>query len=121
MMVSRMELDHTVNLLYGEILEQLYLNRIRWSDIEQKRFKIDSAMLKKLNNGKSLPFQGEYYFREIKHRPSAIGYLNVFEWKLIFEFHSTSYREKLNQEKVEKPLEYSYNVLITRDLRPAIP
>jgi hypothetical protein len=31
----KLELDHVVNLLYGKVLEKLYMNTIPWADLAQ--------------------------------------------------------------------------------------
>lgn len=109
--VELIELDHTVNLMYGEIVQRLYQNSIPWNDIEsQKQLPLDE-IVQAIHYPKKLPFKGNYQFRIIKYKPPS-GKRTLYLVELIFNFVPLSTTEK-NRE----PLEYKYTLYMVRSLK----
>lgn len=68
--IKKVELDRTINLLYGQILYLLYENKIDWSAIQQKtRFPITADLLESLSIRDPFPYQGSYFFEIIDWKP----------------------------------------------------
>lgn len=118
--IKKIELDHAVSLLFGQIYQDLQRNKIEWNDIEGKRkFEITPDELRTLNHGKSLPYKGYYYFEEILHKPKrqiqteATAYL----FRLIFKFQPQYESKTKKSKKSAKNFEYKYKVFILHDLR----
>ncbi len=115
--VRKMEVDHAVNLLYGNILEKLYLNKISWSDIQQNTFEVTDEMWQEVHLT-PLPFTVTYKFTEVKHKPKTIGNYNLFEFLLTFRFVPLRLKEADEEKQEEQAQIYEYTVFIVRDLRP---
>jgi len=115
--VRKMELDHAVNLLYGNVLEKLYLNKLNWTDINQTTFEITDAMLREAHYEKPLAFKGSYAFIEEKHKPKAMGNYNLFKFNLVFTFLPVEYQNSKEETKEANKIVYKYKVFIVRDLR----
>lgn len=114
--ISKVELDHLVNLLYGDILERMYKNEIRWQDIINKvEFEVDNTLLERVKFTKKLPYKGTFVFNEEKHKPdegeAEVPYAHYL-LKLDFSFTS-------EQDKQEKPLKYHYKIFAVRNLAGA--
>lgn len=119
-LVKQIELDHAVNLLYAKILEKLYLNSIRWGDIESRVFSIDEPMLKEAGFNHSLHYIGSYNFFEEKplFKPKKKGApLSVHLLTLTFNFLPKEYENATDEIKKDKTLKYKYEVFVARDLR----
>jgi hypothetical protein len=114
--VSKLELDHAVNLLYGNVLEKLYLNKLNWTDITQNPMEVTEEMLKEAHFLKPLPYQGTYTFIEDDHRPKKIGPYNLFQFTLVFSFISTALKKESEEIKQKNKIEYRYKVFLVRDL-----
>jgi len=117
--VRKIELDHAVTLLFAQIYQDLYTNRIPWPDIENnKRFEIQSQDLQKYNDNKKLLFRGIYWFEIVKHKPNAKTpqETNAYLINLNFTFYPEN--EKKEKEIKKKNLTYSYTLFVLRDLRP---
>lgn len=119
--VDTIELDHAVNLLYGNRLQKLYLNEIDWDEIEEERhIPITNAMIKESEITKKLPYKGEYQFFIIKRKPPRPED-RLYLVRLIFSFTSTSAKKtktvnnegQLSSEPVKK-LTYGYDIFIER-------
>jgi hypothetical protein len=108
-MVQTVELDHIVNLVYGNIVEKLYLNEISWDTIEsKKKIPVDAELMKNCGFGCPSPYSGTYQFIEMKHKPKKITDEALYLFKIIFEF------DKKNSK--EKSKSYEYQLLIKRKL-----
>lgn len=115
--VRELELDHAVNLLYGNIAEKLYLNKINWPDLNNNTFEISEAMLKEAHYDKPLGFKGSFAFIEEKHKPKKIGNYNIFKFNLVFTFIPNEYLKSDDKIKEKNKRVFKYIVFIVRDLR----
>ncbi len=119
--IKKIELDHVVTLLFAQVYQDLLTNKIEWGDIESKKgFEIMPQELKKLNNGRSLPYKGYYRFEQILHKPKSQTpqETTAYLYNLIFKFSPQYASKKIGQKKpIKKSLEYKYKVFILRDLR----
>ena len=115
--VRKMELDHAVNLLYGNILEKLYLNKLNWTDINQTTFDITDEMWKEAHYNKPLFYKGTFAFVEEKHKPKKIENYNLFQFKLVFTFIPKELEKGKEELKQANKINYTYTVFIVRDLR----
>ncbi len=115
----KVELDHAVNLLYGSILEKLYLNKINWPDIMEKTFEIDQGMLQEAHYDKFLPYRGSYQFIVKAQKPKQIGNQNIFLFDLIFNFVPQQYKDKDAETQLNHTLRFKYKVFIGRNLGEA--
>src|ERR1700733_15257578 len=69
--IQKVQLDHDVNLLYGEVLQRLYLNRIPWAELQQNAYVIEPEMLHRTGiDPAKFRFQGGYRFKEIRCKPN---------------------------------------------------
>lgn len=117
--VRKMELDHAVNLLYGNVLEKLYLNKINWTELTlQNPFEITPDLLKEAHYDKPFGYSGSYVFTEDKHKPEKLGNYNLFQFTLRFTFLPDEFKNSKDELKQKNTLEYKYKVFIVRDLRP---
>lgn len=114
--VRKMELDHAVNLLYGHVVEKLYLNKFNWNDINMTAFDVTDEMLKEAHYDKPLQYQGSFAFIEENHKPKEIGNYNLYQYNLVFTFIPNELKNK-KELKPEDKLTYRYTVFLVRDLR----
>lgn len=106
--VDKIELDRAVSLFYGQIVEKLHQNQISWRELTGGQvFLLSKEQIKELI-GKSLPFEGSYRFTVDKYKEAEKGGFSVYLIKLVMTFISESTKEK--------PLVYSYNILVARQL-----
>lgn len=85
--IKKIELDHQINLLYGKILEKLYLNSINWDDmIHSKTFEIIPEMIE---DG-SLVYPGTYKFEIEKMKFNEDRSKIAVLFNLIFSFQANS-------------------------------
>lgn len=115
--IETIELDHIVNLLYGNRLQKLYLNEIGWSDIEEhKPVEISSSMLQEIGYNRPLPFDGTYEFVIEKRKPPPPDD-RLYLVKLIFSFNPKKAAKQSSTEydvKKSKQFVYEYKIFIER-------
>lgn len=115
--LDTIDLDHTVNLLYGNRLQKLYLNEIPWEEIEsEKRISISKEMMQESGITSELPFKGEYQFFIIKRKPPKPED-HLYLARLIFSFTSTkniTKKVQIANESEPKKLTYAYDIFIER-------
>lgn len=118
--IETIELDHIVNLLYGDTLQKLYLNQIGWSDIEEhKRFEITS-LLQDIGYKGSFPFEGSYEFIIEKRKPPPPED-RIYLVKLIYTFTPKKTGKKPPADtdlEMQKPKTYIYEYKIFIERRP---
>jgi hypothetical protein len=105
-------LDHTVNLIYVELLQRLYEKKIPFSDIESgKEMPVEEGLLERAGITGPFPFTGSYQFvLEIQKPPKP-------EEKILALYHlNFSFSPRRKASKEEKPLKYQYTVFIERRL-----
>ena len=108
---QKVDLDHAVNLLYGEILRRLYLNEIPWADLQGKATTIDEEMLRRAGvELTTSSYTGFFKFTEINHKPKLASPYSLWLFNLSFTF---SPKRSLNSLK---PVHYEYKVFIVRNL-----
>lgn len=111
--VSVIKLDHTVNLLYVDVLERLHKNEIPWISIQECAvFPIDELLIKRLNNDEPLPFKGSYRFEEIKGKTNDKERWGVHLLKLTFSFLPNEAQHGSAEEQQAKVLNYSYQIFV---------
>lgn len=117
--VDTIELDHTVNLLYANILQKLYLNEIGWDDIqEHKRAEISDSMLREIGVEHDITFKGSYAFSIEKRKPPQPED-KLYLVNLTFYFTPKNERTKAKTDSdmpsaKPKELKYEYQVFIER-------
>lgn len=115
--VRELELDHAVNLLYGNVVEKLYLNKINWNDINHTTFEITESMLKEAGYDKPLGYKGKFAFIEEKHKPKKLGNYNLFKYNLIFTFIPNENLKSGGEAQEKNKRQFKYIVFIVRNLR----
>lgn len=113
--ISKLDLDHAVNLLYADVLLRIYTDEILWNqmlseDNQIPLYPIDETMLRRAGIEKPLPFKGSYFFREVKHKPSKDqGSLKAYLIQVEFLFYpGTINREGVSITPNAKPFSYPY-------------
>lgn len=113
--IQKIEIDHAVTLLFGQIYQDLHTNQIAWKDIEaKKRFELSEQDFKKFNAGKALPFKGYYYFEPLIYKPKnqPKEETSAHLMNLIIKLYPQS---SIRSRKAQKALEYKYKVFILRN------
>ena len=104
---EQLALDHAVNLFYGQIVQQLYLNQIPWDDLQKKPLEITPKMLQEVGIIPSaFPYKGFFTFTPTNIKPPQPAKESAFLYSLDFTFT----RPKA------KPQNYHYEVFIVRKL-----
>ena len=107
--VDRIELDHVVNLLYGDMYASLYRNEIPWeSVISENQIPIDDIILERIGWKKPFPFTGSYHFGVVKYKPKKEAPYRLYLISLTYEFTPKG--------KESKPFKYEYEIFIERNL-----
>ncbi len=113
--VHEVKLDHAVNILYVDILQQLYENRIPFQSIaEGTKFNIDSSTWKTLGVDPPPPYKGTYHFKETKHKPKDGGPVVLYLYQLKMQFSLLG--KEGDKSKGSKPLEYNFDITLLRKL-----
>lgn len=111
--VHEINLDHAVNLLFVDIMQQLYENRIPFEEIEGgKKFPVMTEIWKALGVDSIPPFKGSYFFKESKHKPKNKDPVTAYLFQLNLTFEQIGGDPKKN-----KPFKYKYDVVILRKLK----
>lgn len=112
--LKKTTLDHTVNLLYVDVLEQLQKNQIPWSAIQSHaQIPINEDMLQRAGFKNPFPFNGTFRFDEKPHEksgePSVKGNKNTgwYVYKLNVTFVFTPKDSKKEGEKFIFPYRLS--------------
>lgn len=115
----KLELDHLVNLLYGRVLEKLYMNTIPWHDIPQTTFEVDDALLKEVQYDKPMVYAGTFTFGEGEPRfkPKDPSEYTLYLYPLTFNFIPKELKNTPGKVKESDIIKYRYDVFLVRDLR----
>lgn len=114
--IQKVQLDHDVNLLYGDVLQRLYLNRIPWNELFQSSYVIDPEMLQRSGiDPTKFPFQGVYRFKQIRCKPKPDAPYSAGLFQLTFSFVPKT----ASKNKEVKPLDYEYKVFAVHDTTTA--
>lgn len=100
-------LDHTVNLLFGDIVQQLYLNQFSWEELQNKQHPVSLKMLAEAGmDPKNFPYKGFFIFSPLKSKsnPSQTESAHVYNLKFVF---TPNHGERV---------EYDYDLFIARML-----
>ena len=104
---DQLNLDHAVNLFYGQLMQQLYLNQIPWEDLQKKPHEVSQKMLMEAGiTPAAFPYKGTYMFTSVRNKPSKPGPLSAYLYDLEFTF--------LHPKM--PPRTYHYDVFIVRKL-----
>jgi hypothetical protein len=113
--LKKTTLDHAVNLLYVDVLEQLQKNTIPWQTIQTSaQIPVNEEMLKRAGFDKPLPFSGSFRFDVKPHEksgePSIKGSKNTgwYVYKLVVTFVFTA-----NDAKKETQAKYIFPYRLT--------
>lgn len=110
-LMNEIHLDHIVNLLYADIILQLYKNDILWNDlVNSTPHEVDSTTLKRVGYDKNIPFKGFYQFKEKKHKPKKESPYTIHLFDLDFVFSRDDPKTDPN------PLTYHYEIFLIRFL-----
>lgn len=97
--INKVQINHTVNLIYVNILEKLHKNEILLSDIEDKKiFNVDNVELKGING-----YKATYQFIKEKHKKRNSAGITVYIATLQLQFIPN---------KSGKTLTYDYDVFL---------
>jgi hypothetical protein len=115
----KLELDHVVNLLYGKVLEKLYMNAIPWTDLAQTTFPVDEGILKEVLYDKTFYYTGSYNFSEEppRFKPKDPGPYSLYLYQLTFNFIPNELAKEPDKIKETDRIKYKYDVFVVRDLR----
>lgn len=80
---TTLELGHTVNQMYVEVLEKLHKNEISWNAIQDKQ-QISITNLLDSAQRKDAPFTGTYQFGEIIHKTNDKTGWSVYNLTVTF-------------------------------------
>jgi hypothetical protein len=121
--IHKVELDHVVNLLYGKILEKLYMNTINWNDLEQTTFPVDAEILKEIQFDGSFYYTGSYNFFEKppRFKPKNQESYSLYLYRLTFNFIPIEFAKASNEVKESNLIKYHYDIFVVRDLRSSSP
>lgn len=109
--IRKIELDHAVNVLYGDTLAALQMNRIPWKEIiDGKRIPITEDQLKAAGLEDKLLYQGSYQFSIQKKKPEQESPETAYLLNLTYSFVPTLLTN--DAEKQKKTLHYSYQVFL---------
>jgi hypothetical protein len=114
--IRKVELDHVVNLLYANVMEKLYLNKISWSEIMQGSFDITEETLKEIDYNKPFHYAGNYSFSQKKYKPKKQGGYSHNLFTLTFHFLPKNLKNAEENKQKANKITYTYQVFIVRDL-----
>lgn len=104
---NELALDHAVNLFYGQIIQQLYLNQLPWEELQSRPHEISLKMLQEAGiNPQAFPYKGTYIFIPQKNKPKQAGPLSAWLFNLDLTFTAPKTAPKI----------YHYEVFIVRKL-----
>jgi hypothetical protein len=109
--MNEIDLDHLVNLLYADIILQLYKNEISWNTLMNNiQYEVDSIILNRVGFNKNIPFKGIYQFKEKKHKPKKESSYSIHLFDLDFKFSREDPKTDV------KALTYHYDIFLIRYL-----
>lgn len=113
--IERIELDHAVNELYGNIIEQLHRQQIPWETLtSDAKVHIDKNSLV-TSGGMPLSYEGYYKFSITKKKPDKEEKpFTVYLFKLTFNLKSTL-------KSKSKDITYVYDIFLPRQLSGETP
>jgi len=107
----KIELDHQVNLLYGEILSRLYTNEISWTDLlDSREVEINEELITQAGITGVVIYEGKYQFQVERKKNSEDLSKTALLLNLNFHFFP-KYDQTTN-----KTLNYKYQIFAYRDI-----
>lgn len=108
---SKIELDNAVNLLYGDTVAALQMNRIPWNDIiDSRQIPINDEQLKTAGFEGKLPYQGSYQFSIHKKKSNSNGSETAYLLNLVYTFAPTHIIDP--EIKQKQSLNYRYQIFL---------
>jgi hypothetical protein len=106
---QKIEMNHAVNLMFGEIYQRLYQQEIPLSEIlESREFAIDETLLKMAGYEGRQGFTGDYHFRLVKGKTDDSKSKAAYLVELIFDL-------KLKGEEPQKIYHFDYTIFIYQE------
>lgn len=106
--LNRVEMNHAVNLLFGELLRELYQQEIPLSDItEGHTFPIGEELLKRAGYEKKPPFTGSYSLNLLKEKHNDERTKSALLTALTFLMR--------DRDKSEKVFKFQYLIAINHN------
>ena len=103
--MHQMELDHAVHLLYVDVLEKLYTNKINWNEIEQQTASsINREMIPE-------KYEGTYHFQIVKHKKDKTEEWQVYLIKLVFTLSA--------KDNLKQPFSFPYTLTLVKHNKAA--
>ena len=104
--VDKIELDHVVNLIFGEIYGGLYRNEIPLATLlTSNEVNIEPEILQRAGWDKPFPYKGNYKFDIIKYKPKREEALyKTYLFNLTLSFTP--------QNQLSNPITYEYKIFI---------
>lgn len=116
--LDKEELDHAVNLLYVDLLEKLYTNKIDWITLRgEPEVIITPEMLKEAGYTKPLYFTGKYKFTLDRFKPKKEDQFNLYLYDLTFSFVPIALAKADTETQKKQSIDFNYKVFVARDLR----
>lgn len=116
--VRKVELDHLVNLMYGNIVQKMYTNSLPWSQLLHHPFVVDESLLQEINYTAPFPYKGSYTFTVCKKKPKKkMAPYSLYLLTLTFQFLPDEFRNSDAKIQEKHTLEYTYRIFAVRDLR----
>ena len=120
--IYTIQLDHTVSLLYAEIIERMHKNEIPFEKIIENTehhnpFEmIDQETFEKFNLCHNFPFKGSFRFEKNKSKGTNDKRTTIYLFDLIFTFlPSTAEEHGFDPQKKLNMIEYRYVVFAAHD------
>lgn len=106
---QKIEMNHAVNLMFGEIYRRLYQQEIPLNDIlGEREFLIDEGFLKAVGFDTKPGFSGHYYFNLVKRKTDEDKTKAAYLVDLIFNL-------QLRGEDKEKRYHFTYSLFVYQE------
>lgn len=113
-LIDKIALDHSVHLLYADVIERLHNNAIPWQALNNGQpFPIETETLHQLSQ-RPLPWRGEYRFGKPELKPKEPKDNEPFI--LYLADLTFSFKPLPNRGLPDTPIEYTYKVFLARQL-----
>jgi hypothetical protein len=114
---KRVELDHVTNLIYADIIEQLYRNEISWSNIVgNSSMPIDENFLRRIHYEGSFSYTGNYSFKVFLSKSNKAKTLTYYHLKLIITFLPQKFTSITSEKQKDFATTFNYDIFVERNL-----
>lgn len=111
--IRKIELDNVVNVLYGEMIVALQLNRVPWNDIvDERRITLTEDQIKAAGYEGKLPYKGSYQFLTNKKKSNKEGTETAHLIDLTFTFIPDTVTDAETLKK--QTLNYRYQIFLVQ-------